>query len=509
MSFQNQSGDLSPFTEVVPESAKLGGLTKSSILTQRRRCRVVPQTGATYGSNSAGTGGGNSQIQFLIADQGGLIDMRSVVLNYTISTAGTVSVPDDGHPFTTVQVLMNGQLMDNIQNAMKLTNIEMKAGGSKTYYQSAGSFQGFELLNNDLALATAPAITITGNTTAVGTANGLTGASAVIPAWGYVTPNLADISARTTRAANAKWSNFRGEQRSIPLGLVSGVGRMKTYLPIALTGELSLVLITGSAGEVMFQNGSAADCDYSLTNVSLEYDIVVPDQRYMSLLQKIASDPSDAGLNIPFESSIVTAGASIAASASALTENTVIVSRATNHLLRAHVVQIPTTLLQSQAYPSQSCFGHAGLFSYQMRIGSQVYPQVAAAGDASMFNTSLAAYGSVSQENGSLINRALWAVASNATTAGTPAVYETAEGVTTTAVKFFYADSCIPSYGFQTVKGGAEPLDVDGVSLAGASGSQLIVSLISAPSVAYTPFVALVALKFLKASGGAVMVVGA
>jgi hypothetical protein len=494
MSFLNQSGDLSPFTEVVPESAKLGGLTKSSILTQRRRCRIVPQTGATYGSNSAGTGGSNAQLQFLIADQGGLIDMRSVVINYTMVTSGTGNVvADDGHPFTTVQVLMNGQLMDNIQNAMKLTNIEMKAGGSKSYYQSAGSFQGFELLNPDLTTATAVA------------------SAATLSQWGYVSQNVGDITARLQKTATAKTNNFKGETRSIPLGLVSGVGRMKTYLPIALTGELSLVLITGSAGEVCFQPGTSGDCDYSLANVSLEYDIVVPDQRYMSLLQKIASDPSDAGLNIPFESSIVTAGASIAASASALTENSVIVSRATNHLLRAHVVQIPTTMLQNQTYPSQSCFGHAGLFSYQFRIGSQVYPQVATAGDASMFNTSLSAYGSVSQENGSIINRALWAVATDmGTTAGTIKVYETAEGgASTTAIKFGLADSCIPSYGFQTVKGGAEPLDVDGVSLAGASGSQLIVSLISAPSVAYTPFVALVALKFLKASGGAVTVIGA
>jgi hypothetical protein len=507
----NQAGDLYPFTEVVPASASFGSPERSSILTQRRRCRVTPQTGANYGSNSAGTGGGNSQLQFLIADQGGLIDMRSVVINYTLSTSGTSSVPDDGHPFTTVQVLMNGQLMDNIQNAMKLTNIEMKAGGSKTYYQSAGSFQGFELLNNDLATSLTSALTITGNTTTVGTANGLAGTTASIPAWGFVQPNLADINARTTRASSVKTGNYRGEPRSIPLGLISGVGRMKTYLPIALTGELSLVLITGSAREVMFQQGTQADCDYSLANVSIEYDIVVPDQRYMSLLQKIASDPSDAGLNMPFESSIVTAGASITASASALTENTVIVSRATNHLLRAHIVQIPTALLQSQNYPSQSCFGHAGLFSYQFRIGSQVYPQVATQGDASMFNTSLSAYGSVTQENGSVVNRALWSVATDmGTTPGTIKVYETAEtSASTTAIKFGFADSCIPSYGFQTVKGGSEPLDVDGVSLAGASGSQLIASLVSCPSVAYTPFICLVALKFLKASGGAVTVIGA
>lgn len=488
MSFANQSGDLSPFTEVVPDAARVGGLTKSSILTQRRRCRVTPQTGASYGS--AGSGAANQQIQFLIADQGGLIDLRSACLNYTVQTAGTAVCVDDGHPFGTVQVLMNGQLMDNIQSAMKLTNIEMKAGGSQNYYKSAGSFQGFELLNGDLAQASV----------ATGTVN---------TAWGDVQSNLAGIAARQKRTADAKWNSIAGEQRSIPLGLMTGVGRMKQYLPIALTGELSLVLVTGSAPEVTLVNSTATTGDYSLVGVSLEYDVVVPDQRYMSLLQKIASDPSDSGLNIPFESTIMTTGASIAASASALTESSIIVSRATNHLLRAHVVQIPTAMLSARNYPSQSCFGHAGTWSYQMRIGSQVYPQVATAGDASMFNTSLAAYGSVLQENGSVINRSLWANATDASTAATPAVYETAEGTTTTAAKYWGADSAIFGYGFQTVKGAAEPLEVDGVSLAGASGSQLIVSLVSAPSTAYTPYVALVALKFLRAAGGAVQVVGA
>ena len=488
MSFANQSGDLSPFTEVVPDAARVGGLTKSSILTQRRRCRVTPQTGSSYGT--AGAGAGNQQLQFLIADQGGLIDMRSVCLNYTIETAGTAVAVDDGHVFNTVQILMNGQLMDNIQNAMKLTNIEMKAGGSQGYYKSAGSFQGFELLNGDLAQASV----------ANGTVN---------TAWGDVVSNLPGIAARCKRATNVKWNSTVGETRSIPLGLMSGVGRMKQYLPIALTGELSLVLVTGSAPEVTFVNSAATTGDYSLTAVSLEYDVVVPDQRYMSLLQKIASDPSDSGLNIPFESSIMTTGASIAASSSALSESSIIVSRATNHLLRAHVVQIPTAQISARNYAGQSCFGHAGTFSYQMRIGSQVYPQVATQGDASMFNTSMSAYGSVIQENGSVINRSLWANATDSTTAATPAVYETAEGTTTTATKYWGGDSCILGYGFQTVKGAAEPLEVDGVSLAGASGSQLIVSIVSAPSIAYTPYVALVALKFLRAASGAVQVVGA
>ena len=492
MSFANQSGDLSMFDEVVPDSARVTGMSRSSILTQRRRCRVTPQSGQTYGTPAAGTGGGNSQIQFLIADQGGLIDPRSIVLNYNISTSGTVVVPDDGHPFTNVQVLMNGQLLDNIQNAMKLTNIEMKLGGSRSYYQSAGSMQGFELLNPDLNT------TIPVSTFALG----------AYPSWGYVANNLGDLAVRSGRPANARWNGTVGEQRSIPLGLMSGVGRMKSYLPISLLGELSLVLITGSAGEVTFQNSAAGNGDYALSQVSIEYDVVVPDARYMALLQKVATDPSDSGVNLPFESSIVTAGGTINTSAT-LTETSVIVSRATNHLLRAHVVQIPANALQSLAYPSQSCFCHASTWSIQWRIGSQVYPQVAASGDASMFNMSLSAYGSPVQENGSVINRALWGNTTSTANLGTAAVFETAQLATGGTVKFAYADSFIPSYGFQTVKGDAVPLDVDGVSLAGASGSQLITSIISASDQAVVPYVALVALKFLRAAGGAVSIVGA
>jgi hypothetical protein len=490
MAFTTQSGDLYPFTEVVPDSAQFGAPERSSILTQRRRARVTPQTGPSYGS--AGAGAGGAQIQFLLADQGGLLDMRSIVLNYTIQTyaSSTTACPDDGHPFMTFQALLNGQLLENQQNSPKLANVEMTMGASKSYYQTAGSLQGFELLNNDLV-------------TDIPTVSTLAG----VTAWGYVSGNQSAVQKRSARAAAAVFNNIAGEQRSIPLGLMCGLGRMKQYLPIALTGELAFVLIAGQPGDVLFDIASTTAGDFSLSNVSIEYDIVVPDQRYMQVLQKVAMEDA-AGLTMPYESSIITAAAAISASTS-LTQNDLIVSRATNHLLRASVVQIPTSAVSLQGFPSQSCFGHAATYSVQFRIGSQVYPQVAAQGDAALFNMSLSAYGSPEQENGTVTNRCLWANSTNAATAGTAAVYETAESSRGGTVKFAYADRFIPTYGFQTVKGGVQPLDVDGVSLAGASGSQLIASLVSAPGVAYTPFVILTALRFIKAQGGAVSVVGA
>ena len=488
MSFLNPAGDLSPFSEIVPSAISLDKPTKSSIVTSRRRVKIVPQTGPSAGAS--GAGGGSQQVQFLVADQGGLLDPRSIVLNYNIQTSGAATpCPDDGHVFTTAQLLMNGQLLDNIQQAARVTNIEMKMGGSKSYYQSAGSFQGFQLLNQDLN-ATVPTSTD----------------ASTISAWGWVAGNQAACAVRSARAADVRTGNTAGLQVSIPLGLISGFGRCAQYVPLSVVGELAIILQTGTANDVLFATSSSTTGDYSLAKISLEYDVVVPSSSYMSMLQKVAMED---GFMIPYESTIVGTGGVITASSSALQESSIIVSRATNYLLRASVVQIPVTGGNTLGYPSQSCFAHAGVDSYQMKIGSQVYPQLPTEGDASMFNTSLAAYGSPMNENGSVVNRALWAQSTNAGTAGTPATYETAQVASGGSVKFCYADSFIPTYGFQTIKGGAEPSLLDAVSLSGSSGSQLVVSLISAPSANYTPYVSLVATRLLTAGGGTVSVKGA
>lgn len=495
MAYLNESGSLHPFEEVVPDAAKVHGLSRSSILSSRRRARVSPQSGQNYGS--AGANGGASQIQVLIADQGGLVDMRSICFNYFIQTSGTnFAVPDDGHVFSTVQILLNGQLLENMQNAMKVSNIETKLGTSQSYYKTAGSFQGFELLNNEISATN-------------------------VGKYGEVTQNVADLYARTTKTASPQTNNIAGEPRSIPLSAVSGLGRMKQYLPISLLGELQFVLITGNAGEVVFNAnaavGSANTGDYSLAGFNVTYDVVVPDPRYAAVLQNIASNPSEGGLTMPFESTICTAGAQINSSVNALSETSVLISRATSHLLRTSLVLVPPTALQSLGWPSQSCFSHGGVYSYQNRVGSQVYPQIAAQGDSDMFNLALEAYGSVSQENGTCINRMLWSLSTGLTSVqGTPTIYESCQlAATSTAsssavtAAYAYSDSFIPSYGFRTVKGEAENLDVDGINLSSASGSQLITTLVAAPPTNYVPYVTLVALKFISARGGSVSVQGA
>lgn len=484
------SNQTHPFEEVVPDSIAVKGVSRSSILTQRRRVRAPPQTGIRYGA--AGANGGNNQIQFVIADAGGLLDPASVCLVYNVQTSGTTAAVDDGHPFNRIQINLNGQNLEDIQQAGRATNAEVKLSASQPWYRNEGSFCGFELLNNEMA---------TGASVAGVAAGSLTGnaVAAYTPAWGTVSDLLAPISAR--QAANAyAWNPFGGEQRCMPLGLMSGVGRMKQYLPLNILGELNITCFTAPATELIVQPTGSTDGDYSLNGVYLEYDIVIPHPAYADLLHKVANDPMEAGLMLPFESTITASSGTIGVSAS-LAESSIIVSRATQNLLRAYLIQQPTALLTSKNYPSYSCFGHAGTYSLQFRVGSQYFPAIPAEGDASMYAMTTLAYGSAARnDNSTVINRVLWGqFTSTAFTASAN------EGF----AKFVCADSFVPAYGFQVVKGEADALDVDGISLSGASGSQLVAVVRSAPTVAIVPLVGLVALRFVNAHAGAVRVIGA
>ena len=97
--------------EVVPRSLELSSLSKSSILTGRRRIRIIPQTGQTYGGPAVGGGGQPTIANILLQDSAGLLDMQSVVLSMDIKLTNTsvnksanniyqAGVPTDGDLYT-------------------------------------------------------------------------------------------------------------------------------------------------------------------------------------------------------------------------------------------------------------------------------------------------------------------------------------------------------------------------------------------------------------------------
>jgi len=492
--------------EVVPDAAMVKGLTRSSILTQRRRVRVPAQTGISYGAS--GAGGASRQIQFVIADAGGLLDPASVNILYNIQVsstgASTQVVADEGHPFTRVQLSINGAMLEDVNGAAKYTNAEVKLATDQGFYKNEGSFCGFGLLSPELNCGPA-------SVTNAAALQSYTGA------WGDIPGNLPAANARQTLAPNAvAWNPYGGEQRSLPLGLVSGVGRMNQYIPLSVMGELNITLFTGARGECVFQLPGQTDGDFSLNGVFCEYDIVVPHPMYAELLHKMGNDPNEQGLNLPFESVIMASSGTIGTS-SALTAASIIVSRATQNLLRSFAIFQPSNVLASPNYPIQSCFSHAGVAQYQLRVGSQYFPAQPAQGDAGMWTATMTAYGSASRNTSTtVINRNNWGTytlnAAGTLGANEPVLPAGSSTTYSTGNHLSWTDSFLPAYGFRVVKGDAEPLDVDGVSLSGASGSQLVWEVTMAPNTAgasITPTIAMVALRFLSAHGGSVRIIGA
>jgi hypothetical protein len=489
------SGNLQNFDEVVPGAAMVKNVSRSSILTSRRRVRVQPQGGSAYGS--AGAGAQNNQIQFILSDAQGLVDPQSVNLIYTIQGSGTGNEYVEGPSWINrAQCVLNGALVEDVVYANRYVNAELALSSNQAWWKTAGSFLGLGTLNNELNTG--------GATATVTLANALSLVQGYSGAWGDISGNLAAATARITQAADAVGHPYAGEQRSLPLGCLFGLFRCSNYLPMSVLGSLNLTFFTASNGEAVFQNGTTADGTYSLSQVFIEYDVITPDPRYADVIMRMANDPSEAGLNIVYESTIMAAGGQISASASALSDSSIVVSRGTTNLVRTFLLQSPATLQASNFFPAASCFQHANTFSVQWRVGSQYYPQVPAEGDASMFANSMLAYGHLTGENCGIIGRQLWAQTTTVLSTGTSQAAR--EG----AVKFAFADHFIPAYSFKTVAGAVDNDNlIDGVNLAGASGSQLVCTIRSAPAVAMTPVLALVAQRILQAAGGAVRVLGA
>ena len=510
MSLLVPNNNLHPMEEVLPAALAVKNLSRASVLTQRRRVRVAPQTGVNYGPTppTASANAAQQQIQFLVSDQGGLLDPSSVCVVYNIQTTGTGNdCPDDGHPFVRAQITLNGQVLDDIQQAAKATNAEVKLGASQSWYKTSGSFCGFELLNGELGVGVLDSAAFVANSQA-----------GYNPAYGDVSNNTVHVCNRVSNAAPSFTPTgsantgatsvgvvniLGGEQRVLPLGLLSGVGRMRNYLPLGVLGQLSLTLLTGSNGEICFQNSASTDAYYSLRGVYLEYDVVIPATPYADILNKMATDPSEGGLILPYESTIMASSGTIPSSAT-LSETSVIVSRATNNLVRSFFIMQPQALLQAYNFPIQSCFGFGQTQKVQWRIASQFFPSIPAEGEGSMWAMSQEAYGAAgNSENGGCINREMWHQdTSKAAAAIVPTPYYGNR-------KFNWSDSFIPAYNFRNVKGLADQVDLDGVSLSQASGAQLVFAITCAPGATMTPTLGVVATRMISARAGAITIVGA
>lgn len=463
-----------PMTDVVPASAKLGGVSKSSILTGRRRVRFQPQTGTSAAPGSI--------VQFVLADSTCLLDPNSVVISMDITTAGAGNVSlDDGPAWCRrIQITANGSLIEDCDNAHRNANAQVYMGADKSWVQGAGTFAGY--WKDSPALSSSAAAYV---------------AQAVPPAIGSFSMVEGDV---TQGLVNASARYEAGMSLATPLGLLTGAMRGEQYWPLNHMGELVFQFTIAQNGEAIFQSGGT-NGTYTISDIFLEADLVTPSYGYSQVLNMLVNDDNEPGLVIPVETTVTQQGQSIGAGSSV--ETSIVVSRATNNLRKIVVVAQPTASLNTQAYPSVSCFSNNLFDQVQFRIGSLYFPSQPANSLARAFWMSQQAF------NGGEPLHAYNGVA-NWNTYGltTEAAGTLSQLATYNVGQLKYNDKFVLAYNFDNFHGG-EKLEADGVSVLGQSGSQAIVILRNNPTESLTPTVSLIATKYLHLKSGGLRIVGA
>lgn len=452
-----------PIEEVVPAAAEVKSVKRSSLLTGRRRVRISPQSSTTV------TPGQISQ--FVISDSVGLLDVNSMVLSYRAgirTSTGNDACFDDGPSvWRRIQTSINSQLLDDVDNAHRAANMFVYASADKSAYDGPLSFANFWKHNPNLNNANVAA-------------NRQGAALAAYRAQMGVT--IASVGTTVTR-------DF-----AIPLGLLTPALRGTQYWPLFCMGEMVIQLTSASVGEAVW---GALATDYTISDLQLEFDVITPSELYSSLLQDLVQKQGEEGLVIPIDSMLVSQGVSLPPAAA---DSTIVVSRATNNLRQAICAFVPTASMGALTYPDVSTFPKGGCSSVQFRLGANVYPNNPANTDPRIFWMTQMAFGETTNDRGGIINFRTFGTTTSV--AGAVSTGSTGNDP--------FCDTFIFGYGFDNYKG--SKLDMDGASVLGQSGSQLIIQVRtdnSAATDALTPTICLVATRYIHLKHGALRIIGA
>jgi len=501
--------------EVVPDVAKVAGkLASSSVITGRRRVRLVPQSGQNYSSgNSAGV------VNILIQDGQAYADLLSATLSFTLQTydAGTATVgtsivvPDDGaySVFRRCLVSVNSTLMDDTDFLAKKVNAELYSTVSQDWYNSVGSWMGLW----------------TANTTNYGYLAPTTNADPVFATKYNVLAKAKEVARRvmnSTTHDTTGVAQIPGQNKfSVPVSLLSSFFRNDTLFPSRNAGQLYLQLNLAQAVEACWNANNTASVTpaFQVSGLTLELDYVDLHPTYLEMMDSLIEAPGGQGINWAFDAHMVATQNINSGSG----QQSVIVSKASQNLRSLQVLCQPQGGMSSGVYPSQSCFPNPGLIDIQYRIGSLYYPAFTAIGENRAYMDLQNAFGSpesidkcgiIDNWNYYLTSSSTYATAVTGNNAGT------AQSLTTVASpgsafgiadfqKSKWADKWSYAYCFDRLKHAKHHgIDLDGVNTLTSAGSQMVVQLNGNP-VESSVIVAIVRFtRVLHLGGGATSVIG-
>jgi hypothetical protein len=499
--------------EVVPDVAKVGGkLAMSSVITGRRRVRLVPQSGQTYGS-----GASSGIVNILIQDGQAYADLLSACVSFEVTVndagvanpAGTLPVStnycvlDDGaySVFRRALISVNSTLMDDTDFLAKKVNGELYATASQAWYNNVGAWLGLWKANTD-EYGYVPTQTA--------------GGADEIQISKYNVPSKALQYARRLQSQNGAGTApiYPGQNKfSVPLSLLTSFFRNDTLFPSRNAGQLYVQLNLASALEACIAGSAGPNPSYTITNLTLELDFVDLHPTYLSLMDDMIEAPSGSGVNWAFDSHLVTSQSIGSGSGS----KSVIVSKASQNMRSLHVVAQPTAGLASAKFPSQSCFNNPNFIDIQYRVGSLYYPAFTAVGEARAFMDLQNAFGSPESSDKSGIIDTLNYYTTSAVAVGTaaPALTvnnsgtPTATSATVPLANAGWSDCWMYAYCFDRLKHAKfHGIDLDGINTLTSAGSQMVVQINCAPTVDTTLVSIVRFTRVLHLGGGATSVIG-
>jgi hypothetical protein len=524
--------------EVVPDVVKVAGkLSMSSVITGRRRVRLVPQSGQNYGS-----GASSGIVNILIQDGQAYADLLSACLSFNLitydstaanqnaalaaPTATTTAVPDDGaySVFRRILISVNSTLMDDIDFLPKKVNAEIYSTVSQAWYDNVGSFLGLWKHNTNATIPSA-----------------LGGANTDVSIPKYDVPSKAVQFARKVQGSgNASSASTASapfapgqNQFSIPLSLLTSFFRNDTLFPSRNSGQLYVQLNLASAVEAMlcsYTGGAAPNAptpSYAISNLTLELDFVDLHPTYLSLMDDLIEAPTGSGVNWAFDAHLCTSQ-SIGSQSG---QKSMIVSKASQNMRSLQVIAQPSSALASTSWLSQSTFQNPGVVDMQYRIGSLYYPAFTAIGEHRMFMDLQNSFGSPeSIDKSGVIDSTNYYSNTpdtfySAVTLGGVLTVQGAGGATSVPVpnqnnlgtlvtskigRSAWCDAWSYGYCFDRLKHAAfHGVELDGINTLTSAGSQMVVQINCNPGATDTTLTAIVRFtRVLHLGGGATSVIG-
>lgn len=483
--------------EVVPDVARVAGkLAASSVLSARRRVRIVPQSGQNY--TVSGSGGANT-VNILLQDGQSYLDPLSAVLSFEVSASasnGTVALDDGAFSvFRRILVSVNSTLMDDCDFVPKKALSEIYATVEQDWYNTVGSMVGL----------------YKASTAVYGTAAASGSPNVFIDKYNVGAKQA--LAAKVVTGANGRNKFF------VPLCLLSSFFRNEMLLPLRNIGQLYVQLNLASALEACVCSSATATPQFTISNLTLEADFIDLHPTYVSMMDEIMERPDGEGVRWAFDAHLV--ASQNMTNSSGVGAQSVIISKASQNLRSIGVVVQSKNGLSNPAYAKQSTFANPGFTDIQVRLGSLYYPAFPSIGEHRAYCDLQNAYGSpASMDKSGIADLQNYY---NATTvaAGSAPVLTTQSpwngGLDTNGASYqAQSDMWMWAYCFDKLKHATlRGIDLDGVNSLTSSGSQIVVQLNANTAAVFTaegdaPVLTGVVrfTRILEVKGGATRVIG-